>query len=1084
MPLDQESTSNTVWTELTADSPSTLNITNTNLITTPTKTLEIRAELVGDGNNTPVLSDLTVGYATSDSITLDTTAPSTPTVSAYEDSSKVVSLTDGTWYTHYQSGAKPYFEWTASTDPDPGDGSQSGLENYYVYFGTNASADPLVDGASQATTNYTAGATDSDGSAITTGTYYFKVAAKDNATNSSNDSFTYKLDITAPDTSTTTPSASTSLGFIQLTWAPPSEGLGSGIEKYYVYWASRDVNGGDPVPTVDGTNEYTQTLGGSPVDITTTTFNDTSVDAALTYYYKIKAIDNVGNVSNLSLQSNSGYIADTTAPSAPGSVNAVARVDGTTVDLTWSAASDNVSVEGYQVYYSFNPVATFPDDWTLAGVETDTDFVHSSLIDNKAYYYKVRAYDGVPNYGNANVTAASDTTPDVTSPDPPAWNTTNGADGTDTTRIALDWAVPNDPNNDTPPDESGGTGISGYNIYRADNSNAGWDGNTSLASLPSCPSAVTFDSAPINGGTLETNTTIEDSGLISYMWYAYKVKAYDSASTPNASTDSFCVWARTLRNTTPVDANITSTSTPDGDADTNDDGIEDPGTTIGTTITIDFDGGASIDEELDNYEIYRATTNYGTDAQWRANATKVKTFSKSELADVDPGNGYNDNDTSSSYNFTDTGLNDNTIYYYKIRVVDTIGGTTYQNWTDAAVDRETVDTTPPTAPSAIVVTDLYPKGTISAILTHPMLVVNWPHITERDGYGADDLDKTFYEYRLYRRVGAGGSWTRLSSAGFQDNYYIDDTVAADTTYYYMVRAADGPTHTWNGGASTKVGNPSPKTTSVATNPSEIDKVAPSIFTRDQSVEANSATINVSLSEVAEAKVDLGSSCGSYTRTIGTPLTSIAPSITVRNLIPGSTYAYRVIVVDANDNKLISSCFTLSTPAFSISDDDLSKSVSVSSATLGWTANASANSFVKFTNTKTGKTKTVANNNIRSSALKHGLSLSGLAAGTKYTYQLISMDEYANKAVKAGSFTTDKFRATKVSVSTTVSSAIVTWKTNVKSDSFVEFGKKAVSEDETGARSKTKTHKVVLRNLKPGTKYKFRVASKDANDNVA
>ncbi len=1057
--------------------------------------LRWKATLTGTTSTTPIIEDITINFdaPAADSITLDTTAPSVPTVSTYEDSSKAVSLTDGTFYTHYQDGAKPYFEWSASTDPDPGDSSQSGLENYYVYFGTNASADPLVDGASQATTNYTAGATDSDGSAITTGTYYLKVAAKDNATNSSSDSFTYKLDITAPDTSATTPNASTSLGLIQLTWAAPSDGVGSGIAKYYVYWDSRDVNAGDPVPTVNETNVYTQTIPPSPVDITTTTFNDTSASASLTYYYKIKAIDNVGNISSLSLQGGPGYVADTSGPSIPSSVTPTAQSNGTQINLNWGAVSDNVGVAGYKIYRTINGLSNLPSprgiptnlyDYALAGTVSHptTTFSDTNLIDNKRYYYRVIAYDtATPNANWSDFSedtttppTATDITPDVTSPLQPSWVTTNGGDGTDASTINLVWNEPNDLSNDG---SSAGTGVSGYNVYRSTDS---YDGNgyavdgTGILrdNSNNDPVTPTFGTSVNN-----SDTTYPHTGRSSYTWYAYKLEAYDGASTPNTSPESSIIWVRTLKNTTPVDTSVPTTSTPDGDADTNDDGIEDPGTTIGTTVTINFNGGASIDDVLDSYEIYRATSSGGP---WTNRVAEI-----TNLGSVTNNPGvYNDDDTASSYSFTDTGLSDNTTYYYKIRVVDTIGVTTYQNWTDAAVSLETVDTTPPTAPSAIVVTDLYPKGAISGILTHPMLVINWPHITERDGYGASDADKTFYEYRLYRRVGAGGSWTRLSSVGFQDNYYVDDTVAANTEYYYMVRAADGPTHTWNGGASTKIGNPSPKTTSVATNPSEIDKVAPSIFTRNESVEANSATINVSLSEVAEAKVEVGSSCGSYTRTVGTPLTSIAPSITVRNLIPGSTYAYRVIVVDANDNKLISSCVTLSTPAFSISDDDLSKSVSVSSATLGWKANASADSFIKYTNTKTKETKIVANDEVKGTSAKHSLSLKGLSAGTKYTYTLISKDEYSNRATKAGSFTTAKFKATKVSVSTTVSSAIVTWKTNVKSDSFVEFGRKSTSDDQTGLRVKTKTHKVVLKNLKPGTKYKFRVASKDANDNVA
>ncbi|KKL93107.1 hypothetical protein LCGC14_1878000, partial [marine sediment metagenome] len=674
--------------------------------------------------------------------------------------------------------------------------------------------------------------------------------------------------------------------------------------------------------------------------------------------------------------------------------------------------------------------------------------------DFQEYSYRVRAYDAVPLYGifsenGITPPTARDTTPDITDPPAISWITADGANGYSATQNDLSWSEPNDLANDG---TTAGSGISGYNIYVSDQ---GYNANT-YATAGDLPTP-TFDVTPINGGSLETAISISDTALTPFMWYAYKIVAYDSASTPNASVDSSTVWVRTKKDTQPIGVSSVSATTPAGDPNSD--------SNVGSTVTISFNGGASKNDTLDLYEIYRAESSSGP---W---TNKIKIFVAADMAPVTSGListvTYNDKDTGTAYNFTDTGLDDNITYYYKIRVVDDItgeAGTPFDSWTDTAASSTTADTTPPAAPSSVAAVDIF--KTLAGL--NPRVVVTWPHINQPGD---------FKEYRLYRSTD-GDNYSLISS--LTTNFYIDDSLS-NTDYYYKVTSADTYTHPGSINNETKIG-----TVSSPINPASIDKVAPVLDTEASSVSetANSATVSPVFDEVAETKVDLGSSCGSYTRTIGTPLTSTTPSITIRNLTPGSTYVYRIVAVDASDNKLTSSCFTLSTPAFSISDDDLSKSVSVSSATLGWTANASADSFIKYTNTKTKETRIVANDEVKGTSAKHSLSLKGLSAGTKYTYTLISKDEYSNRATKAGSFTTDKFKATKVSVSTTVSSAIVTWKTNVKSDSFVEFGKKAVSEDETGARSKTKTHKVVLRNLKPGTKYKFRVASKDANDNVA
>ncbi len=259
-----------------------------------------------------------------------------------------------------------------------------------------------------------------------------------------------------------------------------------------------------------------------------------------------------------------------------------------------------------------------------------------------------------------------------------------------------------------------------------------------------------------------------------------------------------------------------------------------------------------------------------------------------------------------------------------------------------------MDTTAPAAPGSVAAVDIYKSlGGVN-----PRIVITWPHINQ---------PSDFKEYRLYRSTD-GNSYSLVTS--LTTNFYIDDSLS-NSNYYYRVTSADTYTHPGSINNETKIG-----TVSAPINPASIDKVAPVLDPEASSVSktANSATVSPVFDEAAETKIDLGLSCGSYTRTIGTPLTSTTPSITIRNLTPGSTYVYRIVAVDVNDNKLISSCYSFTTPAFALSS--VEKSASVSSASLKWKANASADSFIKYTNAKTKETRIVANDEVKGTRAKH------------------------------------------------------------------------------------------------------------------
>lgn len=91
--------------------------------------------------------------------------------------------------------------------------------------------------------------------------------------------------------------------------------------------------------------------------------------------------------------SSKGVAPDTQAPTAPGSLVA-STPSATEVELTWSAATDDVGVSGYRVYRSTNG-----STYSLAGTTsaTTTGFLDMGLSANTLYYYRVTAVDGAQN---------------------------------------------------------------------------------------------------------------------------------------------------------------------------------------------------------------------------------------------------------------------------------------------------------------------------------------------------------------------------------------------------------------------------------------------------------------------------------------------------------------------------------------------------------------------------------------------------------------------------------------------------------------------------------------------------------------
>ena len=181
---------------------------------------------------------------------------------------------------------------------------------------------------------------------------------------------------------------------------------------------------------------------------------------------------------------------DTTPPTAPAGVTATVA-SATQINLTWTAATDNVGVTGYRVERCQGVACV---NFVEVGQPTGTSFGDTGLTAAATYRYQVRATDAVGNLGPYSAiagatTQASDTTP----PTAPSGVTATAAG---TSQITLSWTAATD-----------NIGVTGYAVERC-------QGTT-------CTTFVQI--------ATPTGTTYSDTGLLPASTYRYQVRATDAA---------------------------------------------------------------------------------------------------------------------------------------------------------------------------------------------------------------------------------------------------------------------------------------------------------------------------------------------------------------------------------------------------------------------------------------------------------------------------------------------------------------------------------------------------------------------------
>ena len=198
--------------------------------------------------------------------------------------------------------------------------------------------------------------------------------------------------------------------------------------------------------SVAGYNVYVNETKVNDALVTGTEYSLTDLTAATEYSVTVTAVDAAENESAKSeaVVFTTEAEKDTQAPTAPTDVKAT-EVTETTAKITWSEATDNVGVVGYNVYLNETKV----NDALVTG----TEYALTGLTEATEYTVRVTAVDAADNESERSIV---DTFTTLTTVDTEAPGVPTNVSATDVTQTGakVTWSASAD-----------NVGVVGYNVY-------------------------------------------------------------------------------------------------------------------------------------------------------------------------------------------------------------------------------------------------------------------------------------------------------------------------------------------------------------------------------------------------------------------------------------------------------------------------------------------------------------------------------------------------------------------------------------------------------------------------------------------
>ncbi|MDB4285403.1 fibronectin type III domain-containing protein, partial [bacterium] len=341
--------------------------------------------------------------------------------------------------TNMGTGGAVNMTWAAATENE---GSEPVTYRVYYNLGTTITDWNTWQTTTQSGTGYTVtGLTDGQ-------EYAFGVRAADSATtpNFDTNTTTFTATPTAPSDDTTPPDAVTmspattgaNHGEVDLTWTAGFDDGDTGTATYYdIRYSTADIlndtDFGDATQVVGEPSPGTESM------------TVTGLTGGATYFFAIKAGDEVPNWSAVSSSTSAAAKTDTFPPTFGGLVSATNQGTGGAVNLAWAAATENEGSEPvtYRVYYNLGTTIADWNTWQTT-TQSSTGFTVTGLTDGQEYAFGVRAADSAttPNFDtNTTTFTATPTAPsdDTTPPDAVTMSPATG--GANYGEVDLTWTA-------------------------------------------------------------------------------------------------------------------------------------------------------------------------------------------------------------------------------------------------------------------------------------------------------------------------------------------------------------------------------------------------------------------------------------------------------------------------------------------------------------------------------------------------------------------------------------------------------------------------------------------------------------------
>ncbi|MFH1230934.1 MAG: fibronectin type III domain-containing protein [Planctomycetota bacterium] len=477
------------------------------------------------------------------------------------------------------------------------------------------------------------------------------------------------------------------------------------------------------------------------VNSNVTSYSDTGLVDGMTYFYRVRAYN--------SILGDTDYTAEksvTTPLNAPSALN-VAVISASQINLTWTDNSNGEA--GFGIERKTGAGGTYSHIATIGA--NVTAYSDTGLIDGATYYYRVMAYHDSA-YSNEASTAILLNAPTnlVTNIPSPL-------------QINLTW-FDNSLNED------------GFRIERS------LDG-------------VTFTQLALVGSNI---AAYSDTSVVGETTYYYRVRAYNAVGDSAYSNESYLTTAPNAPsslNATAISATaITLTWTDNSNAET---GFKierktgSGGTYAQITVVgvngVTYTDNTLIGETTYYYRILAYNTNGNSDYSSEAftttilNAPSILTATAVSSSQINLTWQDNSNVESgfkiersldgvtftqittvgaNNISYPNTGLAENTTYYYRIKSYNGNGDSNYSDVVSAL--------TPLNAPSSLNAT----------VLSATAITLAWT-----------DNSNAETGFKIERKIGIGGIYTEITATGIANATSFTDTgLTINTTYYYRIRA--------------------------------------------------------------------------------------------------------------------------------------------------------------------------------------------------------------------------------------------------------------------------------------------------------